>query len=451
VTRGTKGSARSRGGIALALAGTLAATGALKAAPASGAPEGGGQAGALETVYVRAGRLFDGVDGSLRERMAVLIRGGRIEAVGPERDLRQPPGAAVVDLSGWTVLPGLIDAHTHLTLNPGRLTDWVVKRTAAEQALWGAVNARTTLLAGFTTVRNLGAFDAADVDLKRVIDAGGLPGPRIVPGGSSLSITGGHGDINDVSPLIRIPALSVMADGVDGVRRAIREQRKRGADVIKVLATGGVLSQRAPLQVQQYSDEELRAAVEEAARLGMKVAAHAHATGGIKAAVRAGAASIEHGSLLDDEGVALMRERGTYLVPTHMALKAILDEPEKLQISEESLAKARIAETGRAAGFRKALAAGVRIAFGTDAGVFAHGENALEFTLMVQNGMRPEQAILAATRDAADLLGQSDQVGSIAPGRHADLVAVAGNPVADVGLLRQIGFVMKGGRVVKGP
>jgi len=425
---------------------------ALLFAAAAGSPASAEAApGAAKTIYIRAGRLFDTTDGSLKEKMAVVVRGERIETVGREADLARPEGAEVVDLSAWTVIPGLIDCHTHLTINPGPLADWVLRRSPVEQALYGAVNARVTLEAGFTTVRNLGAFQANDIDLKRVIDAGALPGPRIVSAGESLSITGGHGDLNDVSPFLTMPALSAIADGPAGVREAIRRQRKRGADVIKVLATGGVLSQRAPLQIQQYSDEELRAAVEEAGRLGMKVAAHAHATEGIKAAVRAGVASIEHGSLLDDEGVALMRQRGTYLVPTHIALRAILDDPERLRISEESMAKARIADAGRVAGFRKAIAAGVPIAFGTDAGVFAHGENGREFALMVEYGMKPADAILAATRGAADLLGMADRIGSIAAGRYADIVAVEGNPITDIGAMRRVGFVMKGGVVVRGP
>ncbi len=392
---------------------------------------------------LHAARLLDVVRGQLVSPALVVVRDDRIERVGGET----PAGARVVDLGDVTLLPGLIDAHVHLT---GDLEgEWVtrpVRETAADEALRGARNARATLLAGFTTVRNVGAGGFADVALMRAIDAGLVDGPRIVPAGHAIGITGGHCDATGWAPgvLERGPE-SGIADGPDQVLRAVRYQIKHGARVIKVCATAGVLSFDATLGAQQLSEEELRAAVEEAARHGLKVAAHAHGTEGIKAAVRAGVASIEHGSLLDDEAIALMKRNGTYLVPTAHLLDVIpLDRlPPPLRAkAEQAIPLAR-------ASHRRAIQAGVKIAFGTDAAVYPHGDNAKEFAVYVGYGMRPLDAIRTATVNAADLLGVGDR-GTIAPGKLADLVAAPGNPLQDVRALERVSFVMKGGKIYRG-
>jgi imidazolonepropionase-like amidohydrolase len=372
----------------------------------------------------------------------VVIEGDRIRTVGGA----VPAGARVVDLGDLTLLPGLIDAHTHLTTDLEG--DWVtaeVRETAADAALRGARNARRTLLAGFTTVRDVGAPGFADVSLMRAIDAGFVPGPRMIPSGHAIGITGGHCDATGWAPGVReLGPEEGVADGVDQILRAVRYQAKHGARVIKICATAGVLSFDATVGAQQLSEAEMRAVVEEATRHGLKVAAHAHGTEGIAAAVRAGVTSIEHGSLLDDATIALMKQRGTWLVPTTYLADAIdlgaLPPPirakaeQVLPLAKESL--------------RRAIRAGVRIAFGTDAGVYPHGQNAREFAALVARGMRPADALRTATVNAAELLGTADR-GTIAPGRLADLIAVRGNPLEDVRVLERVEWVMKGGEVVK--
>jgi imidazolonepropionase-like amidohydrolase len=394
-------------------------------------------------IVVRAARMVDVVRGVIVAPAMVVVEAGRIRSVGPSA---APAGARVIDLGDVTLLPGLIDAHTHLT---GDLEgDWVnapVKETAADAALRGARNARLTLRAGFTTVRDVGAPGFADVALMNAIDKGLVPGPRIVPAGSAIGITGGHCDVTGYAPgILELGPKDGVVDGVDEAVKAVRYMAKHGARVIKICATAGVLSFDATVGAQQLSFEEMSAIVQEAARHGLKVAAHAHGKEGILAAVRAGVASIEHGSMIDDAAIALMKQKGTYLVPTTYLADAIdlsvLPPPIRAKAEEVlPLAKANI---------RRAIRGGVKIALGTDAAVIPHGRGALELLAMVERGMRPADALRAATVNAADLLGTADR-GVIATGKLADLIAVAGDPLADPKVLQNVRWVMKGGEVVE--
>ncbi len=403
-----------------------------------------------QVTAVVAGRLIDGVDGGVRENVTIVVRGTRVEAVG--EGIPVPAGASRIDLPDHTVMPGLIDLHTHITSDPGGGGgESGLRRWPGHQAIVGVVNARITLEAGFTTVRNLGADEFADVALRDAINAGLVPGPRVFTAAHSLGITGGHCDSNGYRPdLFAEPGIEDgIAQGVERVREAVNYQMKYGADVIKFCATGGVLSEGDGVGVQQYTEEEMVVLVRTANMAERTVAAHAHGLEGIKAAVRAGVTSIEHGSMLDDETVRLMAEHGTYLVPTMMAFE---------DVRERALAGTLGGLPGRKAleiypYFRESIALavreGVKIAFGTDAGVFAHGENAGEFRLLVDAGLSPQQAILAATREAAIVLGRANELGSVESGKMADLVAVRGNPLEDIDLLRDVDFVMKDGVVHK--
>ncbi|HTK43634.1 MAG TPA: amidohydrolase family protein [Gemmatimonadales bacterium] len=395
-----------------------------------------------QPIVVRAARMLDVAKGQIVSPAVVTIEGDRIRSVGQAQDT----GARVIDLGDVTLLPGLIDAHVHLTYDISG--DWVtrpVRETAADEALRGASNAVKTLMAGFTTVRNVGAGGFSDVSLMKAIDAGLIQGPRIIPAGHAIGITGGHCDATGWAPgVLELGPKDGVADGVDQVVEAARYQIKHGAKVIKVCATAGVFSYDATLGAQQLSDAELRAVVEEANRHGLKVAAHAHGTAGIKAAIRAGVASIEHGTMLDDEAIKLMKEKGTYLVPTAYLLTQFKFEGIPAPIA----AKAREAIPLAQESHRKAIAAGVKIAFGTDAAVFPHGQNAGEFAVYVGYGMKPIDAIRTATVNAADLLGVIDR-GVIARGKLADLIAVPGNPLEDVKVLENVVWVMKGGVVYK--
>ncbi len=403
-----------------------------------------------DVVAVRADRLIDGNGGAPIADAVVLVEEGKIVGVGS--GLAVPDGAEVVDLAGHTLLPGFIDAHVHLTgrsIGEGEWENARVRDLPQEDAIRGVRNARLTLEAGFTTVRNVGAGHYSDVALRKAIEQGVIDGPRLLVAAHSLGITGGHCDVNGYNPRIadRGPDDGI-ADGLENVMHAVRMQIKRGADVIKFCATGGVLSEGDAVGVQQYTLEEMRAIVEEAHKLGRKVAAHAHGTEGIKVALEAGVDSIEHGSLLDDEAIRLFLEGEAYLVPTLMAQEAVENGARAGVLSGERAEKALFIAPKARASFRKAAAAGVRIALGSDAGVFPHGTQGREFVLMVENGMTPMASLQAGTRNAAELLGVLDEVGTIETGKVADLVAVPGNPLEDIEVVTRPAFVMHQGRVV---
>ncbi len=398
-----------------------------------------------QPLIVKADRMLDVESGEVMSPAVVVVAEGRIQRVNPDRT---PGGAEVIDLGDATLLPGLMDMHTHLMLDlTPNMQLRMVTETTPEWTIKGVVNARKTLMAGFTTVRDVGSGDFVDVALAKASAAGRIEAPRIIPAGHALSTTGGHGDAGGFIPgLLEATPEQGVADGVDEVVRAVRYQIKHGAKVIKVSATAGVLSFEEAVGAQQYSEDELRAIVEEASRHGIHVAAHAHGTEGIIAAVKAGVASIEHGSMLSDEAIALMKERGTYLVPTTYLVDAVdlAMLPPPIRVKGERvipLAKESL---------RRAIAAGVNIAFGTDAGVYPHGDNAREFAALVDRGMTPLDALRSATLHAARLLGLDDR-GRLAPGLLADLVAVPGNPLDDIRVMEDVRFVMKGGRVYKRP
>jgi len=398
-------------------------------------------------VAVFAERMLDVRTGELIDDVVVYVDGDEITRIETQRDFGSfelGEGYRAMNLGDVTLMPGLIDCHTHLTGDlEGEWETRNVREGAADAALRGARNAKRTLEAGFTTVRDVGSSGFADIALMKAIDRGFVPGPRMFPAGHTISITGGHGDATGYRPgVLERGVESGIANGPDEVVAAVRYQIKHGAKVIKTTATAGVLSHEGPVGAQQYSFEELKAMVEEAARHGLKVAAHAHGTEGIIAASKAGVASIEHGSVLTDEAIRVMKEHGTYLVPTtYLADSIDLDQlPEMIRAKAES-----ILPTAKES-VRSAVAAGVKIAFGTDAAVYPHGLNAREFAAMVERGMTPLATIQSATLAACDLIGVADR-GVIEAGKLADLVAVPGNPLEDVSLLQEVLFVMKGGRV----
>lgn len=405
---------------------------------------------APESTVVTAKRFLDVEAGKiLTGQVAVLITGERIVNVGPLEAIRAsaPAGAKLIDLGDATLLPGLIDCHTHLTLD---LTepDWFhspVTESPTESALRGVSNARKTLRAGFTTVREAGSIGFADVALMRAVERGWVEGPRIFAVGYAIGSTGGHADVTGFIPgVLEWGPQQGIADGPDEVIKAVRYQAKHGARAIKLVATAGVASLETSASAPQYSEAEMAAVVEEAHRLGLRVMAHAHGAEGIVTAVRAGVSSIEHGTLIDEKGIQLMKARGTFLVPTvyQWSIPPLPSDPPLLK--EKLRRLAALANDHLAAAFR----AGVRTAFGTDASAFPHGDNAKEFAAMVKLGLSPIRAIRAATIDAAELLGVDDR-GVLAPGKLADLIAVDGDPLADVTCLERVAFVMKGGAVVK--
>jgi imidazolonepropionase-like amidohydrolase len=400
---------------------------------------------AAKTVVIRAGHLLDVKTGKTLANQIIVIQGDKIASVGAAAQI--PAGAQVVDLSNATVLPGLIDAHTHVTMP----TNFGYSRLAISvprEALIGAKNARVTLDAGFTTIRNVGANGFTDVALRDAINAGDVPGPRMLVSGPALSITGGHCD-NNLLPFDYHATEGGVADGVEAVQHKVREIIKYGADLIKVCATGGVLSKGDNPQSSQYTPEEMKAIVADAHRLGRKVAAHAHGAEGIRWASEAGVDSIEHGSYIDDAAIAAMKKNGTYLVPTLYLADWFLENAERIGTPADLIAKAREVMPAARKNVARAFAAGVKVGFGTDAAVYPHGLNAHEFAVMVKLGLTPLQAIQAATINDADLLGWADKVGTIEAGKWADIVAVDGDPLADVTTLERVKFVMKGGEVVR--
>ncbi len=401
-------------------------------------------AAAKPMVLVRAGRLVDPVAGSVRVGYDVLVEGNRVKAVGPA--LAAPPGTTVIDLRDKTVLPGLIDCHTHITGQPENYYSDAFRKSPIDMAVSAHVYARRTLLAGFTTVREAGAAEYVDIALRKAIDAGRVAGPRIRAAGLAIGATGGHADMNGFSAYLRFEQMSGIADGADEVRKLVRRNVKYGADHIKMVATAGVLSEEESVGAPQFSLEEMKVMVEEAAMWHRKVMAHAHGTEGIKRAIAAGVASIDHGSFIDDEGIRMLKERGTYLVADVYNDDYILAEYGRLGYPENILEKERLVGRTQRENFKKAVQAGVKIAYGTDAGVYPHGWNAKQFRHMVQGGMTPMQVVQAATVNAAELIGL-DSIGALAPGRFADLVAVDGDPLADVTRLETMSFVMKDGVV----
>ena len=401
------------------------------------------------TTLIRAARMIDG-KGSLVEPGAVLVSGDRITATGAEAASARADH--VIDLGDATILPGLIDLHTHLTDRVG--THWeevLITTTPAQAALYGAANALTTLRAGFTTVRDMGpTWPYTDVDLRDVIDAGVLPGPRMQVAGNYVSATGGAGDARQFSIYVDVPTVRNLADGVDAVRAAVRTNHKHGADFTKILATGAVLSQGLSPGAQQYSDAELAVAVEETNRWGRFTAAHAHGAEGIKAAIRAGVRTIDHGSMMDDEGVAMLQESDhTYFVPTLYVGVIVPRDGAALGIPEEQIRRSTEMMRYRNAAFRRAMEAGLTVGFSTDAGVFEHGHNAREFQIRVENGQSEMDAITSATSISAMIMGWEADVGSLEAGKYADVIAVPGNPLEDITALERVMWVMKGGEVYR--
>jgi imidazolonepropionase-like amidohydrolase len=405
----------------------------------------GQQPVSVKTIVIHVGRMLDVKTGKTLTGQTIVIQGDRIVSMGAGSQI--PADATVIDLSNATVLPGLIDAHTHITFTPNfgysRLGISVPR-----EALNGARNAKITLEAGFTTIRNVGASGYSDVALRDAVNAGDVPGPRMLVSGPALSITGGHCD-NNLLPFDYHANNGGVADGVEAVQHKTREIIKYGADLIKVCATGGVLSHGDNPQASQYTLDEMKAIVTDAHRLGRKVAAHAHGAEGIRWASMAGVDSIEHGSYIDDAAIAEMKKNGTYLVPTLYLMDWFFDNAEKIGTPPELIAKGKEVMPAARKNVARAFAAGVKVGFGTDAAVYPHGLNAHEFAVMVKLGLTPLQAIQSATINDADLLGWSDKVGTIEPGKWADIIAVDGDPLADVTTLERVKFVMKGGEVVK--
>jgi imidazolonepropionase-like amidohydrolase len=400
-----------------------------------------------DVTVIHAGRLFDPETGRLLDHPVVVVAGNRIESVGAG-NVTLPAGAHVIDLGDATLLPGFIDVHTHLTTNAGSGGYEGLGVSVPRSALTGAKNARVTLLAGFTSVRNVGAEGYSDVALRDAINAGDVIGPRMQVSGPPLGISGGHCDSNLLAPEFHYSAEGV-ADGVEAVIHRVREEIKYGADVIKFCASGGVFSKGDNPLLEQYSPAEMQALVTESHRLGRKVATHAHSSLSIKDAVKAGVDSIEHGIFLDEEGIALMKQHGTFLVPTSYPLFWFEENAPAMHLPPWVMEKAAIIIPAAKKNVGVAFRSGVRVALGTDAGVYPHGQNGGEFWSMVELGLSAVQALQAGTVNAAELMGWSDRVGVIRTGMMADIVAVTGNPLNDIRSLQHVQFVMKDGVIYK--
>jgi imidazolonepropionase-like amidohydrolase len=403
--------------------------------------------GQTHSVALRVGHVLDVKSGKTLNDQTIVIEDGKIVSMGSAAEAKTPSDALRIDLPNATVLPGLIDAHTHLTMDP-KFGYERLAISVPREALIGAKNARATLLAGFTTVRNVGASEFSDVALRDAINAGDVPGPRMLVSGPALGITGGHCD-NNMLPFEYHATEAGVADGIAAVQHKVRENIKYGSDLIKVCATGGVLSLGDNPQHSQYTLEEMKAIVADAHRLGRKVAAHAHGAEGIRWAAEAGVDSIEHGSYIDDAAIAVMKEHGTYLVPTLYLGDWMMENAAQIHMPPPLMAKAKEVLPAARKNVAHAFASGVKVALGTDAAVYPHGLNGHEFGVMVKLGLTPLQSIQAGTINAADLLGWSGKVGTLEPGAWGDIVAVDGDPLKDVTVLERVKFVMKGGEVVK--
>ncbi|MBK8839622.1 MAG: amidohydrolase family protein [Hyphomonadaceae bacterium] len=403
-----------------------------------------------QNVFVTADRMLDVATGRMVADPAIIIQDGIITQVGAREGLQVPSAAVVIELPGVTLLPGLIDMHTHLDADAAVGGFNGLEFTDSYWTVIAVANARKTLEAGFTTVRNVGSSDWSDIALKQAIEGGKIDGPRIVPAGYSFGATGGHCDITGLPPSFAANS-PYNADSPDEGRKRVREIRKYGAEVIKICATGGVFSHNTEPGQQQLSFAEMKAIADEAHMWGLKVAAHAHGASGIRDAALAGIDTIEHASLIDDQGIAAAKKMGAWLSMDIYNTEYTQSEGAKNGVLEDNLRKDReIAEVQRE-GFRKALKAGVKMVYGTDAGVYPHGDNAKQFAVMMRYGAAPLQAIQTATLNAADALGQKDKVGVIKPGAFGDLVGVVGDPLENIRLLENPVFVMKGGETYKSP
>lgn len=410
-----------------------------------------------KVTYIRAGRLFDATSETLRTNVVIVVEGERIQKVAPAAEVTIPDGANVLDLSNDTVLPGMIDCHTHITAAPHSdhyAEIYTFKDTPFDAAFNAVINSRTDLLAGFTSIRDVGSIAFAAVDARNAIKRGDFPGPRIVASGPMISITGGHGDLNNYAPEVSYNWFPeqrgfAIADGVEQMRQTVRAQIKYDVDVIKVGATGGVLSKGDNPGAPSYTLDELKVAADEAHAQGRKIAAHAHGAEGIRRAILAGFDSIEHASLADDEDIKLAIQHGTYFDMDIYNDDFLLGEAVRLGLPQENIDKERRIGRLQRETFRKAVKAGVKMAFGTDAGVYPHGDNAKQLATMVQWGMTPAQALRTITFNSADLIARSKDVGTIEPGKYADIIAVTGDPLQDITVMQHVGFVMKGGVIYK--
>ena len=402
---------------------------------------------AQDITYIKAGSLFDSRSGKVSRDAVIVVEGDKIVAVGGS-EINIPDGAEIVDLSSSFVLPGVMDMHTHVVGNLDNYFFAGYFQSPHRATIGGVVNAEKTLLAGFTTIRNVGAGDYADVALRNAINAGEIPGPRMAVSGPSLGITGGHCDSNSLNSSFEERSDGV-ADGPWAVREKVRMNVKYGADLTKFCATGGVFSKGTKVGMTQYTLEEMQAIVDESHTHDRKVAAHAHGTEGIKRAILAGVDSIEHASFLDEEAVQMGIDRGTYFALDIYNTEYTLERGAENGVPEENINKEREVGTRQRQSFTMAVRMGAKVVFATDSGVYPHGDNGKQFARAVRFGMTPTQAIQSATSVTADLLGWEDRVGEIAPGMYADIIAVQGNPLDDISELEDVDFVMKGGVVYK--